>query len=58
MTYEPTKEEKKILVKIEQTYYMQPVLRKIGEKIAQSIDKKVAWQELFNDIHSLLLKMR
>ena len=54
MKYELNKSEKKLLNKIEEAYYMQPILSLINNRIKKAKDKKSEWKTIFNFLHDFL----
>ncbi len=52
--YQLTKNEQKTISNIEETYYMQPSLEIIKQKISKGKNKKENWKEIFNQLFEIL----
>ena len=52
--YKLTKNEQKTISSIEETYYMQPSLEIIKQRISKGKNKKENWKEIFNQLFEIL----
>ena len=53
--YELNKEEQKLLIDIQNSFYMPPTLKRINTFIQSNNDLKKSWQEVFNEIYTILV---
>jgi len=56
--YTLAKEELKILKEIENSLYMKPSIKRINNFIYAKKDKKHAWQDVFDQIYSVLIDVK
>ncbi len=56
--YELNTQEQKILLDIEKSFYMPPTLKRINDFVDSNQNLKKAWQEVFNEIYTILVEAK